>query len=116
MGDAAHATTPWQAAGVGQAMEDAMVLGNLLARSHTSEQIFAAFQAYDFVRRPRGQAIIDSSRNTGLIVCGQDPDVGLDPAKMKEALSPRWNFIMGLDTEGHIQDAVKKFEELLSNA
>ncbi|KAM7213270.1 hypothetical protein V8F06_011336 [Rhypophila decipiens] len=29
VGDAAHATTPWQGAGAGQAFEDAMILGVL---------------------------------------------------------------------------------------
>jgi salicylate hydroxylase len=111
MGDAAHATTPWQGAGAGLAMEDAMVLGKLVATIPSSTDIGAAFRVYDMLRRPRCQQAIDSSRYTGMILCGQ---ISLDPDKLRELLMPRWNFLFGLDMAAHEQEALdtlKKYQE-----
>ncbi|KAI0393146.1 salicylate hydroxylase [Xylariaceae sp. FL0594] len=93
IGDAAHATTPWQGAGVGLAFEDAVVLAALLEK----------------VRRPRCQDIIDSSRGTGLILCGQS---GLEVDKLKGLLAPRWSTLYGLDLGGHKKEALEKMREL----
>jgi len=89
MGDAAHAMTPRMGSGAGQAIEDAMVLETLLAVATSPQQITAAFQAYDEVRRPRSQRIVESSTVTGRIECGRGLGVGLDLAKLREALSTR---------------------------
>lgn len=66
MGDAAHAATPWQASGGGQAFEDAMILGALLGCVRSSDQLSTAFEIFDEVRRPRTQRILDSSRESGI--------------------------------------------------
>ncbi|KAK7749137.1 hypothetical protein SLS62_008425 [Diatrype stigma] len=112
MGDAAHATTPWQGAGAGQAFEDAAVLGALLGSATSAKNIEAAFRAYDAVRRPRGQQVIDSSRATGQIMCGRGKDIGLDPDKLRSALATRWSFIFSLDLEAHKQEALEKMRDL----
>jgi len=112
-GDAAHAMTPWQAAGAGQAMEDAMILGALLGKVKNSGEINAAFKAYDAVRRPRCQRVIDSSRVTGMICCGREEGVGLDPRKLLEALKDRWGFIMGLDLDEYKTEALRKMDGFL---
>lgn len=57
MGDAAHATTPWQGQGASQAIEDALVLETLLGAVNDPKQIPHAFAAYDQVRRPRTQRV-----------------------------------------------------------
>ncbi|TGJ82858.1 hypothetical protein E0Z10_g5905 [Xylaria hypoxylon] len=108
VGDAAHATTPWQGAGTGLAIEDAMVLAALLAKVSSAEDIESAFRAYDWVRRPRCQQVIDSSRETGRILCGQS---GLQADNLRGLLAPRWNFIFGLDMEIHKQDALDKMRK-----
>ncbi|KAF7521367.1 hypothetical protein G7054_g12458 [Neopestalotiopsis clavispora] len=113
VGDAAHATTPWQGAGAGQAIEDAMILGHLLSHVTSKDQVNAAFEAYNTVRQPRCQQVIDSSRGTGLIFCGQNSEIGLDPAKLRSLVPPRWGFIMALDMEAHKQDALNKMKEIL---
>ncbi|KAH9890776.1 salicylate hydroxylase [Xylariomycetidae sp. FL2044] len=107
MGDAAHAMTPWQGAGAGQAIEDAMILGTLLGEISSSDEIEIAFAAFDAVRRPRCQQIIDSSRGTGQMLCGQDPDVGLDAHELKQALACRWDFIRSLDMKEHREEAIR---------
>ncbi|KAI0197977.1 salicylate hydroxylase [Astrocystis sublimbata] len=113
MGDAAHATTPWQGAGVGLAIEDAMVLGALLAKVSSKNDFEHAFQAYDAVRRPRCQQIIDSSRETGHILCGQS---GLRAEELRGLLAPQWNFLFGLDMSGHKQEALDKMREIQQKA
>ncbi|KAI0549717.1 salicylate hydroxylase [Xylaria curta] len=110
VGDAAHATTPWQGSGAGMAIEDAMVLGKLLANVHSPRDIKAAFLAFSDVRMPRCQRIIDSSRQTGTIFCGQDPETRLRPEKLKEALMMRWGHIYGMNHEEHIAEALQKFK------
>ncbi|KAK3317115.1 salicylate hydroxylase [Cercophora scortea] len=122
VGDAAHATTPWQGAGAGQAFEDAVILGHLMSNLSSDpndttrpvDKIAAAFQAFDAVRRPRCQRVIDSSRSTGLLTCGQDPDVGLDPDKLRAAFAGRWNFIFSLDLEEYKQEALDMMKQLLA--
>ncbi|KAI1778548.1 salicylate hydroxylase [Hypoxylon cercidicola] len=113
IGDAAHATTPWQGSGAGLAIEDAMVLGKLLGAVTSAGEISAAMEAFSDVRRPRCQRVIDSSRGTARILCGKHPEAGLDPDRLKETLMPRWNHIYGIDHEKHESDALQKFEQIL---
>ncbi|ROV87740.1 hypothetical protein VMCG_10580 [Cytospora schulzeri] len=112
VGDAAHASTPWQGAGTGQAFEDAMILGTLLREAKVSCELDRAFQAYDAVRRDICQRVIDSSRGTGMIFCGQDPDAGLDPGKIRGLLAPRWGFIAGIDLAAYKEGALKEMKAL----
>jgi len=111
VGDAAHATSPWQGAGAGQAFEDAVILETLFRKVQSRRDIEAAFKAFDAVRRPRGQQVIDSSRGTGKILTGSDEAVGLDPDKMRAALGPRWAFIMSLNLNEHKKEALQKMDE-----
>nr|POF07700.1 6-methylsalicylic acid decarboxylase ata [Quercus suber] len=65
IGDAAHAMPPHQGAGSGQAMEDAYVLAEvletLLQETPSQKAVELGFQAYESVRRPRSQGILESS-------------------------------------------------------
>ena len=70
MGDAAHATTPWQGSGGGVSIEDSLILSTLLGRIKTTAEARIALKIYDQVRRPRTQRIVESSRGTGWIVAG----------------------------------------------
>lgn len=114
-GDAAHATTPWQGAGAGQAFEDALILGTLLGETKKSSDISYALQAYSAVRKDRCQRVIDSSRGTGQIFCGQNPEAGLEPDKIMGLLAPRWGFIGGIDFDAYKNEALAKMQELQSS-
>ncbi|KAK2747202.1 hypothetical protein FQN55_005197 [Onygenales sp. PD_40] len=116
MGDAAHATTPWQGSGAGMAIEDAMVLGTLLREAKSPEGIESAFKAFDIVRRPRCQRIIDSSSVTGLIMCGLGEGIGTDPKKLGEGLPPRWDFILELDVAEHCAEALETMKKIMGDA
>ncbi|KAK6829490.1 hypothetical protein PG987_010074 [Apiospora arundinis] len=82
IGDAAHATSPWQGAGAGLVIEDAFILGRLIADISSVGEINAAFRAFDAIRRPRCQRVIDAGRETGRLFCGQHETAGLDPERL----------------------------------
>ncbi|KAG1845154.1 hypothetical protein F4604DRAFT_211000 [Suillus subluteus] len=66
IGDAAHAMTPYCGAGAGQAIEDAFVLGRLLAHPLiTLDNVPVALKAYQDVRLPFAQFVARESERTG---------------------------------------------------
>ncbi|KAI1800519.1 FAD/NAD(P)-binding domain-containing protein [Daldinia bambusicola] len=105
VGDAAHTTSPWQGAGAGLAIEDAFILSHLIGNISSAGEINAAFKAFDTVRRPRCQQIIDSGRKTGRLFCGQDEEAGVNPAKLNEALGQTFGHI-ALDLKSHKEEAL----------
>ncbi|KAI1171482.1 FAD/NAD(P)-binding domain-containing protein [Nemania sp. FL0916] len=111
VGDAAHALSPWQGAGGGIAVEDALVLGHLIQNVSSKEQLEPAFKAFDAVRRTRCQAIVDSSRETGLLLCGQNETVGVDAEGMSDALGPLFGHIDSLDLDTHTQLALDELRK-----
>ena len=106
VGDAAHAMSPFQASGATQSLEDALVLSTVLGAATGPHEVPAAIMAYDAVRRPRSQAVAASSLKTAEIATGGDPDVGLDPEKLRQSLKHRWDFIMFFDLKAHCQEAL----------
>ncbi|EHK97606.1 putative Salicylate hydroxylase [Glarea lozoyensis 74030] len=106
LGDAAHASTPHQGAGAGQAIEDALILGRLLGDVQTqgASDIPAAFRAYDAVRRPRSQKVVTTSRAAGLTYAFQGPDGG-DVAGIQEELLQRFQWIWEEDMESQLAQA-----------
>ena len=115
MGDAAHATTPWQGSGAGMAIEDSLILSTLLGASRIPSEAVTALRVYDQVRRPRTQRVVESSRATGDIMTGKGQETGLELAKLKEKLLPRWEFITDFDVEKHIKEAREIFARELAN-
>lgn len=92
------------------AVEDAMILAALFRAIKTAEEIKAVFHAYDSVRRSRFQQVIDSSRGTEEIVCGQPADPDTD--ELRAAPGSRSDVIGNLDLTGHEQDALNVLREL----
>ncbi len=68
MGDAAHASTPFQGQGAAQAIEDSLCLAALLGKVQPPDQIPLAFRAYDKIRRPRSQKVTSTSWEAGELV------------------------------------------------
>lgn len=113
IGDAAHAAVPWQGPSNGMMVEDVVILSGLLSRASSRAEAIAALEVYDEVRRPRTQKIVDSSRETGLVLTGRGQDTGLDLGKLQEKLLPRWDFIVNFDIKEHLNEAVRKFDSKL---
>ncbi|TNY19451.1 hypothetical protein DMC30DRAFT_412029 [Rhodotorula diobovata] len=65
LGDAAHATLPHIAQGAAQAGEDGAVLGTLLAKCQTREDVPRALKMYERLRKPRADWAVEMARITG---------------------------------------------------
>ncbi|KAF7516399.1 hypothetical protein PCG10_002160 [Penicillium crustosum] len=115
LGDAAHASTPHQGAGAGQAIEDAHVLAELLSDSRISsaDHVVAAFKAYDDIRRPRSQRVVTSSKENADIFCLCFDGVRDDPVKLKETLNQRLKWLWDLDVQDQVERARDKMVEYL---
>ncbi|KFY19145.1 hypothetical protein V493_08111 [Pseudogymnoascus sp. VKM F-4281 (FW-2241)] len=105
LGDAAHASTPHQGAGAGQAIEDAYVLSHLLGQVPSAANITQAFKAYDTVRRPRSQHIVTTSKEAGCLYEMEDEEVGSDLDKARENLLARCEWIWGNDLKSQFREA-----------
>ncbi|ESZ99586.1 hypothetical protein SBOR_0031 [Sclerotinia borealis F-4128] len=111
LGDAAHASTPHQGAGAGQAIEDAYVLSNLLADCTDTRQIESAFKAYDEIRRPRSQKVVTTSREAAELYEFENEemmgagDEGVDMEGMKEKLRERCKWIWNEDLKEQLERA-----------
>lgn len=119
-GDAAHASTPFQGAGAGQAIEDALVLEQLLGKyldpaikSHylptPQEAVPYLLQVYDTIRRFRSQKVVTTSRQTGRISTCSKPGVGNTAAEIRNALQGRQHWIWDHDQEQQVKDAFQLF-------
>jgi len=97
LGDAAHASTPHQGAGAGQAIEDAYVLTHLLGQLDSVEDIEHAFRAYDTVRRPRSQKVVTTSRDAANLYEFEDRTVGTNLDLVRRKLETRYDWIWDED-------------------
>jgi salicylate hydroxylase len=74
LGDAAHAMTPHQGMGGGSAIEDAYILGLLLAHPSTNLiNVMQALKIYESIRLPFVQRVAEQSRTNGLLYEFLDP-------------------------------------------
>jgi salicylate hydroxylase len=117
MGDAAHASTPHQGAGTGQAIEDSHVLAELLSdpRLRSAEDVVSAFKAYDDIRRPRSQRVVTSSKENGEIMCLSFDGIGDDPEKLKQTFNERLRWLWDLDVVEQAEQARERMVEYLAN-
>ncbi|BCR91187.1 putative salicylate hydroxylase [Aspergillus chevalieri] len=107
LGDAAHASTPHQGAGAGQAIEDAHVLAELLGdpRVTTAEHIVSAFKGYDAVRRPRSQKVVTTSKENAHLLCLCLNGVGDDEERLKTTFQERLRWLWDVDIEDQAERA-----------
>ncbi|KAK2606282.1 hypothetical protein QQS21_003330 [Conoideocrella luteorostrata] len=118
LGDAAHATTPHQGAGAGQAIEDVHVLVELLADSSvtTVEHVKAAFYAYDAVRRPRSQQVVTSSKENAELMCLSHEGIGDEPEKLKQTWNERFRWLWDVDLNEQAENARKLMHDRIEQA
>nr|WDW19278.1 FAD-dependent monooxygenase [Penicillium meliponae] len=115
-GDAAHASTPFHAAGAGMGVEDALVLSDLLERvakwplEARPKGIVAALQTFSDVRMERSQWVVSSSRNMGDMYEWRY-ETGHDAAQIKEQFESRSRKIWDFDVNAMIDDARAQFLE-----
>lgn len=105
LGDAAHASTPHQGAGAGQAIEDAFILSNLLGKLDSGEEIEKAFHAYDAVRRPRSQKVVATSRDAAAIYEFEDEKLKSNLEMIERTLQMRYDWIWNEDLAQQLKQA-----------
>jgi salicylate hydroxylase len=114
LGDAAHASTSHSGAGAGMAVEDAFILSELLSDACISQSdIPAALAAYDAVRRPRTQRLVQYSRESGTLFQMRHPGIQDDIEKIKEELRTRQRWIWDIDLDKHLEEAKKELRRAL---
>jgi salicylate hydroxylase len=121
IGDSAHASLPYQAAGAGQGVEDALILSTVLgaidrsktATTHSSAQLEAALCAYDAVRRPRAQHQAEQSLDASQLLSFQHPQAGSDMDKILPRMQDGrfdWLWFHDLRDDVHLSlEKMKKF-------
>ena len=113
LGDAAHATTPHQGAGAGQAIEDALVLSTLLGQVKSLADIEDAFKAYDAVRRPRSQRVVTTSREASHLYELENETIKYDLDKARKELEVRCKWIWDEDLSAQVKTAQDAMSEAI---
>ncbi|KAI4863218.1 FAD/NAD(P)-binding domain-containing protein [Hypoxylon rubiginosum] len=109
-GDAAHAALPFAGNGAAQALEDAAVLDRLFAHVDSPKQIAAALEAFDAVRRPRSQAVVDLARKFGRVYAyAEEGRMHEDPARMKQFFGEMAAFTNEFDVAAQSERAYNLF-------
>lgn len=106
LGDAAHATTPHQGAGAGQALEDALVLATLLENDNVRSvsDIPAIFKLYSQVRKVRSQKVVATSRAIGETYAFQGPS-GSDVEAIRTDLLQQFQWIWQESMDEQVEHA-----------
>ncbi|KAF2466523.1 FAD/NAD(P)-binding domain-containing protein [Lindgomyces ingoldianus] len=107
LGDAAHATTPHQGAGAGMCIEDAYILSNLMKEASVVEDLHKVFEAYDQVRRPRTQRLVETSKEAGMLYDFELEGDDLD--KVEANMLERMRWIWDVDLPGELEKAVRVY-------
>ncbi|XXG95391.1 hypothetical protein Hte_001653 [Hypoxylon texense] len=104
VGDAAHATTPHQGSGAGMCIEDCYILGRLIAEAAKGQDLGRAFRAYDEVRRPRTQKLVETSREAGMLY--EFELEGDDLEAIERNFKARMSWIWGADLQQDLDRAL----------
>jgi salicylate hydroxylase len=116
---------PYVAQGAAQAVEDAAVLGNVLSRITSKDDIHVALKAYELARKERAEKVQSTAGYTRTILHypdgsdqimrdkafaavatgGQNPDMWGDPAAQRFL----WSFDVGKDFDENF-DCINRYE------
>ncbi|KAL2069513.1 hypothetical protein VTL71DRAFT_14192 [Oculimacula yallundae] len=120
VGDCAHASLPFQAAGASQALEDAVVLSNVLAElvkipergTNQLSDICTGLAAYNSVRRPRAQKQLEQSAEVSRMLFFQHEEAGNDMEKILELLqNGRFDWLWFHDTNDDVQEVLRRMKQ-----
>ena len=104
---------PFQGQGAGQAIEDALVLENLLGQIPSAAVVPEALAAYDQVRRPRKQRVATTSLHMGQLLGFRDSGMLDDLDMIKRSMATRMHWIWNRDLEAQNQEVLRLFKESL---
>ncbi|OCK92443.1 mannitol 1-phosphate dehydrogenase [Cenococcum geophilum 1.58] len=112
LGDSAHASTPFQAAGAAQCLEDALILSRLFSLAKDPVDIPNIFKIYDSIRRPRAQRVVRTSIELGEIFSFSHPETGSNMRKIVENCNKRFDWIWEHDLEADVREVEEQFKIL----
>ncbi|KAI2777887.1 FAD/NAD(P)-binding domain-containing protein [Daldinia loculata] len=108
VGDAAHATAPHAGNGAAQAIEDAAVLAGVFAEVKSKDHIDTALKAFDQIRRPRSQKVVDITRQFGRLYSLDEEE--RDIQSMKSQMREGGMYTNEVDLNDHVEAAVFVFK------
>lgn len=118
IGDSAHSMPPHQGAGAGQAIEDAYVMAEALSAVRSSDgwsndQIKNALKAYEDVRSPRSQKVLETSMEAMDFWCSlhQDDLAEVDMQHFARKAQDRFHWIWNND----IADQARRVRDIISS-
>ncbi|KAJ8082777.1 hypothetical protein PM082_008633 [Marasmius tenuissimus] len=122
LGDAAHAMTPHQGSGAGQAIEDSYILAALLGHPRTTrENVQRALRIYDEIRRPMAQRVMEKTRMNGRLYSMELDGLDIDdmpPAQQWEFLQrmgkkfvKNWEWAWTTTIDDTLLEALRRLEQ-----
>ncbi|KAJ3724835.1 FAD/NAD-P-binding domain-containing protein [Lentinula raphanica] len=114
LGDACHAMAPHEGAGAGQAIEDAFILAALLEQT-TIEEIPLALKAYQRVRLPFANHVLEGSYQSGMLY-EFNSDYGEDYENLGPAIEKQWDWVEEPSPEEERLRALEYFYDLASRS
>jgi salicylate hydroxylase len=115
LGDSAHASLPFQAAGAAQGLEDALILSNVLAELcnipnndvNAESYVASGLAAYDSVRRPRAQKQLEQAAEVQRMTFFQHELAGEDMSKILPMLQQgRFDWLWFHDIDNDMEKVV----------
>ncbi|EJD03076.1 FAD/NAD-binding domain-containing protein [Fomitiporia mediterranea MF3/22] len=114
VGDSAHAMLPHQGAGAGQAIEDAYVLAQILGSSMCTRKTLAyALKAYEYVRLPMANDVLQGSRDSGLMYEFDYPGLGEHYAALGPVIQSQWDWVWASHPEEEVGKGIAHFRASL---
>jgi len=99
--------TPHQGAGAGQAIEDAYILARILGHpSITLDQIEDALLAYEKIRLPLANHVLNGSRDSGLMY-ELNASQGDDLQTLGPAIGRQWDWLKETTPDGELERALQ---------
>ncbi|KAI8959377.1 FAD/NAD(P)-binding domain-containing protein [Daldinia sp. FL1419] len=113
IGDSAHSMLPFQGASVNISIEEALILSTLLGRLSSKAAVPAALRAFDQVCRPRAEQAARLGVETGLLLTGRAPGIGLNADLLQQHLRHKFEFLLNTDIEPQRASAIRIMDQLL---
>lgn len=106
VGDSAHAMPPHQGSGAGQAIEDAYMLSSILGHpSVTRANLSQALKAYEHVRLPFANHVLNASNNAGKL-CQLRSVHGDNETTLAPAIQGQWGWVDSEDPAAQLDRAL----------
>ncbi|KAF5393346.1 hypothetical protein D9757_000791 [Collybiopsis confluens] len=112
VGDAAHAMSPHQGAGAGQAIEDAFILASLLEVA-SKETLPYALEAYQCVRRPFANHVLEGSYESGVMYEFNSGLLTDDYEVLGPAIEKQWHWVEEPSPEAERLRALDCFKQMV---